>query len=330
MEKLSTKDLVKWSIEVCQEYRAKGYLITLRQLYYQGVSRKVFSSGQEHYDRLKEVLSRARLRGTFPLWALVDRTRYVRRGSCTRNDSDVQRAFLRSAKEARSAPERLLGRDKWFGQPTHVSVWFEKDALAGIFEGVCAEEGISCFSTRGDPSHAALYEWLSVAAAAHGVDNPEGWRDSAGSFHKGMATRSVVLYLGDHDPTGIRIPETAEETLRVFKGIAGLSFPIEFVRIGITLQQARDLDLPPFPAKQSAGKDFDEYVRRFDTEEAWELDALPPEMLEDLVRTHARRYFDTALFARLRDGTAARQLELRRRMRAPDWHATATAFDLED
>jgi hypothetical protein len=47
--KLRGNDLVRWAIEVCQEYREKNLLITLRQLYYQGVSREALPSGQAHY-----------------------------------------------------------------------------------------------------------------------------------------------------------------------------------------------------------------------------------------------------------------------------------------
>lgn len=321
--------LLRWSIDVCREYRDRGYLITLRQLYYQGVTRLAFASGQKSYDRLKEVLAEERLRGRFPLWALVDRTRVVRPGASTRNDADPARALLRAAAAARRSPETFLGRDRWFAQPDHVTVAYEKDALAGIFDAVCAEEGVASFSTRGDPSHAALYQWLRVAAAAHGVDNPAGWEDAAGSHHRGLARRSVILYLGDHDPTGIRIPRTAEATLRTFMGISGLSFPLEVRRVGITLEQARGMRLPPFPAKQSAGRDFDVYVEEFGTEEAWELDALPPETLEAIVRAEVRALFDGALHGRLLDGTEARRATMRAGMLRPDWHATATAFDLE-
>lgn len=320
--------LVEWSIQVCQEYREKGYLLTLRQLYYQGVARKRLPSGQKSYKHLMDVLSTARERGTFPLWALVDRTRRVHPGEFTRNDANVDRALDRAAREVQTAAGRLLGRGRWFAQDVHLSVWFEKEALAGIFEGVCAEEGVTCFSIRGDPSHPALYEWLQHAAAVHGVgDASKGWRDQWGQAHSGRAKRSIVLYFGDHDPTGIRIPRSAEITTRIFMGHMGLTFPLEFRRVGITLDQARALDLPPFPAKESAGKDYESYVAEFDTTDAWELDALSPETLEDLVRQECRKHFDGALFERLRAGTDERRAQMTMRLRDPAWHRIATRIE---
>lgn len=328
--KLRGEALIRWAIEVCQEYREKQLLITLRQLYYQGVSRKVIPSGQAHYNYLKDTLSAARLAGTFPLWALVDRTRWVRPGAFTRNDVKLERAIDRSVDAVRSIPEQVLFRDRWFGQPNHVSIWYEKDALAGLFEAAAEPLGVSTFSTRGDPSHAALYEWIEKAAAVHGVHNAGGWKDSDDNNHNGKAKRSVILYFGDHDPTGMRIPRTAMETVAAFMRIAGLSFPVEFHRIGITMEQAERLDLPPFPAKQSAGKDFDAYVEEFGTTDAWELDALGPEETIDLVKASVTPYFDEALHAHLQRTVAERREALRVQMRQTGWHTAATTFNQDD
>ena len=320
------KKFLEFSVEICIEYQQKGYGISLRQLYYQGVARGFLPSGSASYDALKRVVSSARLAGNFPLDALVDRTRFSRPGASTRNDVKLERALVRSAESAALSPERFLYRDPWFGQPVNVSVWFEKEALAGVFEGVCERLGVSWFSTRGDPSHPALYGWLRQAADAHGEGNPVGWKDAAGCYHRGLARRSAVLYFGDHDPTGMRIPRTAEETLRTFMGISGLSFPLEFHRVGITLEQARDLSLPPFPAKQSAGKDFDDYVAEHGTEDAYELDALSPEALEEMVRDAVSPLFDTALHDRLQADVLSHREEMRKGMRHSEWHSAACSF----
>ena len=324
-------DILRFAAEVCQEYERDDLYLSLRQLYYQGVTRGAWASGDASYDRLGSVLSDARLAGEFPLHALVDRGRHVYPGDFTRCDTKVERALERAAEAARTAPETYLGRARWFGQPVHVSVWWEKDALAGIFEPVCEQLGVSMFSVRGDASHAALYQWLRRAAEAHGVDNPDGWKAKAHGrvgedHHKGVARRSVILYFGDHDPTGIRIPRTAEATVRTFAGHLGLSFPIEFVRVGVTLDRARELDLLPFPAKESAGADYRRYVEEFGTTDAWELDAVEPRRLAELVRQSVGSYFDPELFNRLQADITRRAVEMRVGMQAPMWHKAATNF----
>lgn len=317
--------LQRFALDICQEYRNDGWAITLRQLYYQGVNRKVLPSSQKAYNTLKTTLAKARMDGKFPLWAIVDRTRVVHPSDHTRNDCDVERALDRAAEATRALPDSLLMRARWLGQPNHVTVLFEKEALAGIFEATCAPLGVGTFACHGDASHAGLYDWLRQAAHAHGVDNPKGWRDDAGNYHKGMAKKSVVLYFGDHDPTGMRIPKTLEATLRRFMEITEKPIPLEFVRVGLTLQQARDLDLPPFWAKESAGADFVRYVEEFGTQDAWELDALSPNTLAALVKEEVSARFDPALYRRLQTEIEARREQMRIRMRSVDWHAKATA-----
>lgn len=329
--------LLRFAAEVCREYEEDLKLqITLRQLYYQGVSRGVLPSGQDAYNALKDNISAARLAGEFPLHALVDRTRYVNKGAFTRCDTKLERALSRAASATIAAPDTYLHRDPWFGQPNHVSVWFEKEALAGIFEDVCNKLGVNWFSTRGEPSQPAIFQWIRRAAEAHGVDNPDGWKAEpppgrAGEDnHVGRAQRSVVLYFGDHDPTGIRIPRTAEATVGTFMDILRLNFPVEFRRIGISLEQARALNLPPFPAKQSAGKDYDRYVEEFETTDAWELDALEPRELTRLVQKAIEPLFDGELHAKLQRDVEARRAQMRAQMVLPAWHAAATDFHGDD
>lgn len=324
---MNRADLIVWAAQTCMDYEKRGYLLTLRQLYYQGVAQGVISSGQKHYKHLDRVLAEERKKGKFPLNALVDRTRVVTPGQTTRNDANVKRALDRAVQAVQNLPEALLVRDRWLGQPVHVSIWFEKDALAEVFERPCHQLGVSTFSVRGDPSHAALYEWIQTAATAHGVENPDGWYAADQCFHKGAAKQSVVLYFGDHDPTGIRIPRSAEATTRLFMEHMGLDFPVEFRRIGITLEQARRLNLPPFPAKESAEADYARYVAEFDTTDAWELDALSPELLEQMVREEIEALFDSALHQRLTTGLEARRAEMRRIMQTAAWQQAATTFE---
>lgn len=326
---MKAPDLLAWAIETCRDYRARGYSMALRQLYYRGVASNTFPSGDASYTRLMDIVSSARLEGKFPLTALVDRTRHPYPSASTRNDANVERALNeRAPKILRELPEQLLHRDRWFGQPNHVSVWFEKEALSGVFDDICGRLGIGHFACRGDPSHPSLVEWLTHTALAHGVDNPSGWVDSRGNRHKGLAKKTTVLYFGDHDPTGIRIPRTAERTTRTFMGLMGLDFEVEFRRVGITLEQATSMDLPPFPAKVSAGKDYTDYVEEFGVTDAWELDALPPEELERLVTVEVTALFDKALHFKLQTDIDSRRDAMRAAMRDPAW--LSRAFEEEE
>lgn len=58
---------------------------------------------------------------------------------------------------------------------------------------------------------------------------------------------------------------------------------VEVRHLGLTLDQVRRYQPPPNTAKEAA-KLYAGYVARFGTDECWELDALPPAVIADLVR----------------------------------------------
>ena len=63
---------------IIAEYTAAGYVLTLRQLYYQLVSRDVIANKQSEYKRVGSIVNDGRLAGLIDWNALEDRTRNVR------------------------------------------------------------------------------------------------------------------------------------------------------------------------------------------------------------------------------------------------------------
>src|SRR5215831_12213193 len=63
---------------ILEEYAAQGYDLTLRQLYYQFVSRDLIPNRQSEYKRLGGIINDARLAGLVDWDAIVDRTRSIR------------------------------------------------------------------------------------------------------------------------------------------------------------------------------------------------------------------------------------------------------------
>jgi hypothetical protein len=55
--------------------------------------------------------------------------------------------------------------------------------------------------------------------------------------------------------------------------------PIEVVRLGLNLDQVRELDLPPNPAKET-DKRYAQYVSETGQTDSWELDALSPSYID--------------------------------------------------
>ncbi len=68
-------------------------------------------------------------------------------------------------------------------------------------------------------------------------------------------------------------------------------YPVEFVRVALNMDQIDQYDPPPFAAKQTSSR-FQSYMDEHNTDNAWELDALDPMVLRELIRKHVEELFD--------------------------------------
>lgn len=294
------------ALEIAGEYSGN---LTVRQLYYQLVARGYIPNSQESYKRLVGILREARLSGEFPFEWLLDRTREARPGRFTGNQDIIEDALASTADELRRAPEAWLWRDRWFGQTTHVSVWVEKEALAGVFEGPCDELGVSWFVLRGYSSLSALSQWAEQVAGA--VDR------------SASIDRAVVLYFGDHDPDGWEIPRSAERNVEAISLVRSLDLPpVLFRRVALVRQQIEEFNPPPFPAKETSSR-FASYVAEHGLRDAWELDALRPEVLDRLIRDEVAACFDRSIYRANCEVIDGLRTSMREQLRAPGWVATA-------
>ena len=98
----------------------------------------------------------------------------------------------------------------------------------------------------------------------------EFWED-------GQETR--ILHLGDHDPSGLDMTLDIRKRLLLFTGIEE-SFEVD--RLALNLDQIQKFQPPPNPARFSDPR-ADWYISEFGME-SWELDALDPTVLSNLVR----------------------------------------------
>ena len=314
----SRRQLIKRAAEIADVY---GGNLTLRQLYYQLVAQGDTASwttesraanSQAMYRWVTDTLAKARRGGASPLDALLDRGRSSREGRFTLDRVDPDAAMARALEDARRAPQRLLARDRWLGQPLHVSVWVEKDALTGVFEEPCERLGVSWYACKGYSSVSGLWEWVQQVHRA---------------FYAPGATfeTAVILYFGDHDPEGFDIPGAALGAVRDILGARGwatprepdadlrCSFPdVELHRIGLTMEQVREHQPPPQFAKAGSSR-RDAYVQEFG-ERCWELDALPPPALVDLIETSVGYCFRPELHKRNQAAVAEAQGRMREQL----------------
>lgn len=254
---LSDKSLVLIATcnKIISDYTAQGYILTLRQLYYQLVSRDVIPNKQSEYKRVGSVVNDGRLAGLIDWSALEDRTRNVRSISHWDSPESILRAV---------ADQYAI--DKWSTQDVRPEVWIEKDALVGVIERTCRDVDISYFSCRGYTSQSEM--WGSAQRFIGYARNGQ---------------RTHVIHLGDHDPSGIDMSRDIEERIRMFMAHHGFgSRWFEFTRIALNRDQIDQYDPPPNPAKST-----DSRFRGYSDEhgdESWELDALEPSVLDGLIR----------------------------------------------
>ena len=106
---------------IIEEYQQQGYSLTLRQLYYQLVSRDIIPNKQNEYSKLSALVTDARRAGLVDWCAIEDRTRYLRK---VETFPDISSAIKDTAKK--------YCIDLWEDQPCYIEVWVEKDALIDI------------------------------------------------------------------------------------------------------------------------------------------------------------------------------------------------------
>ena len=248
--KADTLKLIAQADTIITEYQRRGFMLTVRQLYYQFVSRDIIPNSMKEYKRLASILNDARIAGLLDWAAIEDRTRNVRRTTTWSSPRSILNAVAYQYKE-----------DPWEKQPYAPEVWIEKDALVGVIESVCTEFRIPYFACRGYASQSELYDAGKRFAAA-----------------RRMGKVPVILHLGDHDPSGLDMTRDIGARLDMFaRG------EIEVRRLALNMDQVDQYNPPPNPAKTTDAR-FANYEAEFG-ESSWELDALDPDTIQELIRT---------------------------------------------
>lgn len=322
---LTPRRVLNEALDLVEEYQDAEMTLTLRQLYYQFVTRKLSENGQKHYKRIGAILTKARYEGQFPIDGVDDRGRELHTGDFIKNAIHVEHALNDCAKWFKKAPDIFIRKARWFNQSTFVSVWVEKDALANVVEPVANDLGVSWLACKGYPSLSVLRDFMLQAKLR---TSGAAWLDDYGNPCRGTAKKVVVLYLGDHDPDGLQIPISAEESIRTLMPVTGWNFDLTFKRIALNRDQIAQYNPPPFPAKQSSVR-FNRYVKATGLRDAWELDALDPKVLRELIKKEVSSYFDLGIRRRELDEYQRARDEFKDCISEPGWAQTAVDGEYE-
>jgi hypothetical protein len=247
---------------IIDDYTAQGYSLTLRQVYYQLVSRDIIENSERSYKNIGELINNGRLAGLIDWQAIEDRTRFIR----SLSHWDSPREIIETA-------ARSYHIDLWADQPFYVEVWVEKDALIGVIEQTAQGYDVSCFSCRGYTSQSEMW-----TAAQRMIQQYETEKDC------------IIIHLGDHDPSGLDMSRDIRERMAMFGAIVRVD------RIALNMPQIKQYNPPPNPAKITDTR-ATEYIKQYGAE-SWELDALEPAELDRLIRKQIEIYLDRKKYDR--------------------------------
>lgn len=256
----------------------RAYLpMTARQVFYRLVGAHGYDKTELAYARLLETLNRARRARLIPMHAIRDD------GGTSMGaggwDSTAQ--FWRSVRRTADSYRHALDD----GQPIAVELWVEAAGMVPMVARVAAEFGVTTYSSGGFDSVTVKHEAAQRIA----------YRD----------VPTTVLHLGDHDPSGLSILDSAAEDISAFVDHWAAPRPT-FVRLAVTPDQIARYRLPSAPQKVTDRRG--EHMRH-----TVQAEAMSPTELTSEVRTALANTVDLgALDAARRRGESERAEILRR------------------
>jgi hypothetical protein len=176
---------------------------------------------------------------------------------------------------------RYLGqnytRDKLADQDLHIEVWCEAAGMLPQLDGVAEPYSVKAYSSGG-------------------FDSLTSKKDLADRICR-TGKPAVILHLGDYDPSGVSIFDSVAADVAAFVAADrrdGL-VNVKFERVALTAEQVQQYGLMTAPAKatDSRSKDW--------TGGTCQLEALPPNIIADILRAGIERHLDHEMLAIDRD-----------------------------
>jgi len=216
-------ELVNMVDNVLIEY--DDYLpLTLRQVFYRLVVAVAIDKTERGYNRLCELMNRARRAGIIPMDVIRDDGTTIRMGHDFNSESEIHAHLRYLATSARMDLQR--------GQSQRLEVWCEAAGMVPQLQRVAHEYGVPVISSGGFDSLTAKYK----TATRYDEQGP-----------------TTVLHVGDYDPSGVHIFNSLREDIQAFTRT-----DVEFIRLAVRPEQIEQYSLPTAPPKKTDNRKFDD------------------------------------------------------------------------
>lgn len=272
--------------DIVTDYSNQNLKLTNRQLYYQLVSKDIIPNSEETYKRICTFITDARYGGYIDWEAIEDRGRVP-----------SQPLEFNNIKERVELSLRNFRLPRWKDQDYYVELYSEKQAMESVLQPIASQYHITFGCNKGYSSASTMYDLAQRIKE---------------KIEEGKKT--VILYLGDHDPSGLdmvrdireRITEfivnsqdsttfnkdyVGEDKDEVFIDDETVSEYFQIVPLALNMTQIKRYNPPPNPAKITDPR-AKWYIEKYGRV-SWELDALPPKVLVQIAKDGILDYFDS-------------------------------------
>lgn len=264
--------------------------LTLRQIWYQIVSKKIMVNNPLNYQTISRDATKGRRYGLIPVDAIIDPERH----------QDIKDYFFTKPEEFykyktsyKALKDYLTNYfvHKWHKQPQYIEVWSEKGALRTLFEPITKKYGVSFVVTKGYSSYTLLLE-------------------SAKRIKEECEERKVsgctILFFGDYDPSGKDIMRACGKDLTILDNKTDTSITLK--DIALTEQQINDFELSLIPLKKT-DKRYPWFMQNYGAfgSKGCELDSLNAKVLQNIIEKTILDHYNLEIFEQVE---AQRQEEI--------------------
>lgn len=223
-----------------------------------------YTNDKNSYKSLIDILVRLRLLGEVPWEAFADETRPVTTWNVTCNT----REFVSNEFDG-----LLKGywRDLQQSQPNHIEILCEKNTLLPFLKPIAMQYTIPITAGRGYCSLPPRHEM-------------------AQRFKNSGKDELILLIISDFDPDGEEIAHSYARSMR-----DDFDVNVHAIKVALTKDQAVEHGLPNSLDAKKTSTNYKRFAAKYG-DDSWEVEALDPYILQELLRTSIDDVLDTDAF----------------------------------